>query len=76
MGDKAVAAVDGLEKRGLPVKLHFWKCIEGLIPPDLEEVTQCMGFNSVTANDYKKGKATEGCTSVGTSSLPPRPRPG
>ena len=29
----------------------------------------------VTANDYKKGKATEGCTSVGTSSLPPGQRP-
>ena len=25
MGDKAVAAVDGLERRGLLVKLHFWK---------------------------------------------------
>ena len=48
MGDKAVAAVDGLEKRGLPVKLHFWKCIEGLIPPDLEEVTQYMGSNNVS----------------------------
>ena len=40
IGDKALAAVDGLEKHGLPVKLHFWKCIEGLIPPDLEELTQ------------------------------------
>ena len=48
MGDKAVAAVDGLEKCGLPVKLHFWKCIEGLIPPDLEEVTQYMGSNNVS----------------------------
>ena len=27
MGYKTVAAVDGLEKRGLPVKLHFWKCM-------------------------------------------------
>ena len=48
MGDKAVAAVDGLEKRGLPVKLHFWECIEGLIPPDLEEVTQYMGSSNVS----------------------------
>ena len=48
MGDKAVAAVDGYEKRGLPVKLHFWKCIEGLIPPDLEEVTQYMGSSNVS----------------------------
>ena len=48
MGDKAVAAVDGLEKRGLPVKLHFWKCIEGLIPPDLEELTQYMGSSNVS----------------------------
>ena len=36
MGDKVVAAVDGLEKHGSPIKLHFWKCIEGLIPPDLD----------------------------------------
>ena len=48
MGDKAVVAVHGLEKRGLPVKLHFWKCIEGLIPPDLEEVTQYMGSSIVS----------------------------
>ena len=48
MGDKAVAAVDGLEKRGLPVNLHFWKCIEGLIPPDLKEVTQYMGSSNVS----------------------------
>ena len=48
MGDKAVAAVDGLENRGLPVKLHLWKCIEGLIPPDLEEVTQYMGSSNVS----------------------------
>ena len=48
MRDKAVAAVDGLGSRGLRVKLHFWKCIEGLIPPDLEEVTQYMGSNTVS----------------------------
>ena len=48
MGDKAVAAVDGLEKIGLPVKLHFWKCIEGLIPPYLEELTQYMGSSNVS----------------------------
>ena len=48
MGGKALAAVDGLERRGLPVKLHFWKCIEGLIPPDLEEVTQYMGSINVS----------------------------
>ena len=48
MGDKAVAAVDGLEKRGLPVKLHVWKCIEAPIPPDLEEVTQYMGSSNVS----------------------------
>ena len=47
-GDKAVAAVDGLEKSGLPVKLPFWKCIEGLIPPDFEEVTQYMGSSNVS----------------------------
>ena len=65
MEDKAVVAFDRLERRGLPIKLHFWKCLEGLIPQ------QC-----VTANDYKEGKATEGCTSVGTSSLPPGQRLG
>ena len=43
-----MAAVDGLEKRGLSVKLHFWKCIEGLIPRDLEEVTQHMGSSNVS----------------------------
>ena len=48
MGDKAVAAVDGLEKPGPPVKLHFWKCIEGLIPSNLEEVTQYMGSSNVS----------------------------
>ena len=48
MGDKAVAVVDGLERRGLPVKLHFWKCLEGLIPPDLEEVTHYMGSSNVS----------------------------
>ena len=48
MGDKAAAAVDGSEKRGLPVKLHFPKCMEGLIPPDLEEVTQYMGSSNVS----------------------------
>ena len=48
MGDKAVLAVDGLERRGLLVKLHFWKCLEGLIPPDLEEVTQFIGTTTVT----------------------------
>ena len=48
VGDKAVAVVDGLEKRGLPVKLHFWKRIEGLIPPDLEEVTQYMVSSNVS----------------------------
>ena len=54
MGDNAVAAVDGLEKRGLPVKLHFWKCIEGLIPPDLEEVTQYMGSSNVSLPMFTK----------------------
>ena len=48
MGDKAVAAADGLKKRGLPVKLHFWKCMEGLIPPDLEEVMQYMAPSNVS----------------------------
>ena len=48
MGDKAMAVVNRLEKRGLPVKLHFWKCIEGLIPPDLEEVTQYMGSSNMS----------------------------
>ena len=48
MGDKAVAAIDGLERRGLPKKLHFWKCIQGLIPTDLEEVTQYMGSRNVS----------------------------
>ena len=47
-GDKAVAAVDGLEKRGLPVKLHSWTCIDGLIPSDLEEVTKYMGSSNVS----------------------------
>ena len=47
VGDKPVAAVDGFERRGLPVKLHFWKCLEGPIPPDLEEVTQYMGSINV-----------------------------
>ena len=76
MGHKAVAAVDGLEKRRMPVKLHFWKRIEGLIPPDLEEVTQYMGSSNVSLPMItKKGKATEGCMSVGTSSLPPGQRP-
>ena len=77
MGDKAVAAVDPLERHGLRVKLHFWKCIEGLIPLDLEEVTQYMGSSNVSLPIItKKGKATEGCTCVGTSSLPPGQRPG
>ena len=48
MGGKAVAAVDGLERRVLPVKLHFWKCLEGLIPPDVEEVTQYMASSNVS----------------------------
>ena len=43
-----MAAVDGLEKRGLPVKMHFWECIEGLIPPHLEDVTQYMGLSNVS----------------------------
>ena len=61
MGDKAVAAVDGLEKRGLPVKLHFWKCIEGLIPPDLEEFTQYMGSSNVSLPMItKKAKQLKG----------------
>ena len=48
MGEKVVSAVEGLEKRGLPVKLHFWKCLEGLVPLDLEEVTQYMSSTTVT----------------------------
>ena len=48
MGDKAVGAVDGLERRGLPVKSHFGKCIKRLIPTDLEEVTQYMGSSNVS----------------------------
>ena len=64
-GDKAVAAVDGLERRGLPVKLHFWKCLEGLIPPDLEEVTQYMGSSNVSlpmiTKEAKQLKASRLC---------------
>ena len=41
-------ALDGLERRGLPVKLHFWNCLAGLVPPDLEEVTQYLGSSNVS----------------------------
>ena len=47
MGEKAASIVDGLEKRGLLVKLHFWKCLEGLIPQDLEEVTRYMSSTTM-----------------------------
>ena len=48
MGEKAVSAVEGLERRWLPVKFHFSKCLEGLIPPDFEEVKQYMSSTTVT----------------------------
>ena len=48
MGEKAVSAVEGLERRGLPVKLHFWKCLECLIPLDLEDVTRYMSSTTLT----------------------------
>ena len=51
MGDKAVLAVNELERRGLPVKLHFWKCLEDHPPPpppDIQDVTQYMGSTGVT----------------------------
>ena len=54
MGDKAVVVVHGLERRGQSAKLHFWKRLEGLIPPNLEEVTQYMCFSNVSLPMIKK----------------------
>ena len=48
MGEKVVSVVDSLEKRALPVKLHFSKCLEALIPPNPEHVTQYMSSTTVT----------------------------
>ena len=47
-GETGLSAADGLEKRGLPVKLHFWTCLEGLIPLDLQEATQDMSSTTMT----------------------------
>ena len=44
----AVSGVHGFEKRGTQVKLHFWKCLEGMILSNWGEVTQRMGSAQVS----------------------------
>ena len=71
MCKKAVSVVDGPERHGLPVKLHFWKLLEGLILPDLEEVTHGLHHRD-NANEFKEGEAAPGSTSTGAAPVPSR----
>ena len=46
--------MNSLERTGLEPKLHYRKCIEGIFPPDLEQLTQAVKVSQSALQQISK----------------------